>query len=557
MEENDIIELKQKKEESKDLLKLPLDLSDKEYLLKIFPSKDNIFLIFKLEKEKTETFYYYAKFDLKYFKQINKKFTNDNNIYNVFIHLKFMIKDYIYTLEKNKMIMNVLFHKSNSSISFSLRKKIVSQNRLNFELVGEIQENKAKIKSLKKQIAKLDKTIQNKNNILDSINNSISQIKNAVDNINLNQINSDNNDSDNKKNNKIKKSSSPSKENNEDINIVKESNNVSQKENEILKRNLTLMKKYKKNELELEGKRYISNNKKKKNKNQVKKIKQLFQKEEAPTHGEDDSDTIFCFENVDVFQNKKIYETLIIFNTITVFIIIYLISCIHSLKSNLSSDQTREQELIKKFELLSLLNDYQDNDNDMDGIRENIVDFQLKNDYNSLSNNKRIHSERTKNIECQEITLLTEEKEKRYLKKHIRRRMPYRVKDIRFQLKYSSSQAKRYKNIYNIFRDISENLILFKTKNNKKFGIFCKNIFNFEQFANPNNKYSAFVYNDNGEIKEYNLVHFFEKYGMYMQNIYNFLININSNGNNRYNSASQKLLGNIDIFEIYDVKCIK
>ena len=554
MEDNDN-ELKQKIEESKDLLKLPLDLSDKQYLLKIFPSKDNIFLIFKLEKEKTQTFYYYAKFDLKYFKQINKRFTNDNNIYNVFIHLKFMIKDYIYTLEKNKMIINILFQKNNSSFSFSLRKKIVSQNRMNFELVGEIQENKAKIKLLKKQIAKLDKTIQNKNNIIDSINNSISQIKTAVDNINLNQNNIENNNSETKKNNNAKKNSSPSKENDKDINIVKNSNNVSQKENEILKRNLTLMKNYQKNELELEGKRYINNNKKKKNKNQFKKMKNLFKKEEAPNHDEDDSDTIFCFDNVNVYQNKKIYETLIIFNVITVFIIIYLISCIHSLRSNLSSDQSREQELIKKFELLSLLSDYQDND--MDGIRENIVDFQLKNDYNSHTNNKLIHSERTKNIEYQENILLTEEKEKRYLKKHIKRKMPYRVKDVQLQLKYSSFQARKYKNIYSIFRDISENLILFKTKKGKKFGIFCKNIFNFEQFVNLNNKYSGYVYNDNGEIKEYNLPHFFEKNGKYIQSIYNFLININSNGNNRYNNTSQKLLGNVDIFEIYDVKCIK
>ena len=254
MEDNDN-ELKQKIEESKDLLKLPLDLSEKQYLLKIFPSKDNIFLIFKLEKEKTQTFDYYARFDLKYFKQINKRFTNDNNIYNVFIHLKFMVKDYIYTLEKNQMIMNILFKKNNSSFSFSLRKKIVSQNRLNFELVKEIQENKAKIKLLKKQIAKLDKTIQNKNNIIDSINNSLSQIKTAVDEINLSQNNIENNDSDIKKNNNVKISTSSSKEkNNEDINILKDSNNVSQKENEILKRNLTLMKKYQQSELELETK---------------------------------------------------------------------------------------------------------------------------------------------------------------------------------------------------------------------------------------------------------------------------------------------------------------
>jgi hypothetical protein len=315
------------------------------------------------------------------------------------------------------------------------------------------------------------------------------------------------------------------------------------------------MKKYQQSELELEGKRYISNNKKKKNKNQFKKIKHLYQKEEPPNYGEDDSDTIFCFENVDVFQNKKIYETLILFNAITVSLIIYLIYFILSLRSDLSSGQTREQEFIKKFELLSLISNYQDND--MEGIRENIVDFQLKNDNNLHAINKRIHSEVIKNKDCQEITLLTEEKEKRYLKKHIRRRMPYRVKDLQLQLKYTSSQARRYKSIYSIFRDISENLILFKTKNNKKFGLFCKNIFNFEQFANINNKYCGYVYKDNGEIKELNLIHFLEKYGKYIQSIYNFLININLNGSNEYNSTSQKLLGNIDIFEIYDIKCIK
>ena len=38
--------------------------------------------------------------------------------------------------------------------SFLPWKKIVSQNRLNYELVGEIQENKVKIKLLKMQIAK-------------------------------------------------------------------------------------------------------------------------------------------------------------------------------------------------------------------------------------------------------------------------------------------------------------------------------------------------------------------------------------------------------------------
>ena len=51
-----------KEEENKDLLKLLINFEEEKYLLKIFPSKDNISLIFKLEKERVETFYFYAKF---------------------------------------------------------------------------------------------------------------------------------------------------------------------------------------------------------------------------------------------------------------------------------------------------------------------------------------------------------------------------------------------------------------------------------------------------------------------------------------------------------------
>ena len=42
-EQNEILE-------SKDLLKININYEDEKYLLKIFPSKDNISIIFKLEK---------------------------------------------------------------------------------------------------------------------------------------------------------------------------------------------------------------------------------------------------------------------------------------------------------------------------------------------------------------------------------------------------------------------------------------------------------------------------------------------------------------------------
>ena len=197
LKENDV-EFKEI-EESKDMIKLPLNLKEENYLLKIFPSKDNIYIIFKLEKEKVQTYYYYSKYDFNYFKEINKKFISDKNIYNVFLRLRELTQNCTYSLEKKLMKINIIITKKNTEFTanFIVRKKIVAQNRLNYQLVQQIQENKAKIKILKKQIAKLDKTIQNKNELIKTINENIKKISNVVNDININNI--ENNDSDNSK----------------------------------------------------------------------------------------------------------------------------------------------------------------------------------------------------------------------------------------------------------------------------------------------------------------------------------------------------------------------
>ena len=169
-------------EESKDLLKLPIDLGEEKYLLKIFPSKDNISIIFKLEKEKAQTYYYYAKYDFRAFKQINKKFNTDQNIYNVFLRLKEITQSSQCNIERKSMKIDIYFTWKNTefSVNFTVKKKIVAQNRLNFQLIELIQENKAKIKVMKKQLAKFDKLIQNKNEIIDNINNQVDKITSTV-----------------------------------------------------------------------------------------------------------------------------------------------------------------------------------------------------------------------------------------------------------------------------------------------------------------------------------------------------------------------------------------
>ena len=119
-------------------------------------------------------------------------------------------------------------------------------------------------------------------------------------------------------------------------------------------------------------------------------------------------------------------------------------------------------------------------DEEMGDIRENIIDFQLKNnEEDNMNINQKVSysMSRKKNFqELKEITLLKEEKEKRYYKKHIRRRICPKVKEICFELKYNYKKSNKYLNIFNNYKNINEVLVLIKTKDGQKFGVFTNNI---------------------------------------------------------------------------------
>ena len=95
----------------------------------------------------------------------------------------------------------------------------------------------------------------------------------------------------------------------------------------------------------------------------------------------------------------------------------YLLCSIHSFKANISFEKVRDKDLMKKLEFLSLLDD--DDDEYRGGIRENIVDFQLENNYDDnniqYKNQKVIYTNKKNKIE-KEMTLLNNEKEKKYFK---------------------------------------------------------------------------------------------------------------------------------------------
>ena len=538
-------------EESENMLKLPINLNEEEkYLLKIFPSKESESLIFKLEKEKILTYYYYAKFNYRDFKKKNKLFVSDSNINNIFIHLNEIIQTYSCSLEIMNMEAKITFYKVNSKYNakFILRKKIVAQNRLNYQLLQQINENKAKIKNLKRQIAKLDKTIENKNILIDSINEDMSKLMNVVNETNFSSKIIDNNDLDNSKVN-----------NNENISLKGEDfiekSYKNNQQNMLLKQNLSYQK------IE-ETKRYISNNKKRKNKIMLKNIK--YQTEAKANPKLEKGFSFLCFKNINNNNYKKVYERLILFNIFSIIIIMYLICYIYALKSNLTIEKIKDLDLIKNINIIDNI----DTKDDIKGIRDNIVDFKLTN--NEEDNNKNqvkkkryIIIRKKKSGEQKSISLLSEEKEKYFYQKHIGRRIHHRTRDVNFELKYNSNEPDKYRNYTNDYERDYKILILMITKEGNKYGVFSNNSILYNQgIGNDNIDFAAYIYNNN-RIDEIKLKEFYDKYGSFLQNIYDFLIgnnninNMNETKNNNTNDTYEELLGDIIIFEIYQVSILK
>ena len=540
---------KEKQEQIKDLIEFPINSEKEQFLLKIFPSKDRIGIIFILEQKYVKTYYYYGKFYLKDFKQKNKKFISDKNIFNAFLNLKEIIQTSICKLEKKSLKINLLFTKKSIDfgVTFTLRKKIVGQNRLNYQLIEEIQENKVKIKILKKQIAKLDKTIQNKNKIIEDINNNIGKITNKVNNLNLNICNN-NNYLDNPKSNIAHE-----KEVEPEIKKIYINN---KKENMLLKQNLSSKKIFQKNGQELERKRYTGNNRKKKNIDKSKEIKEnkyIFKAEEKPNYKGDPNDTLFCFENGNILKNKKIYEIMIIFNIITVLIILYLLHIFLLFKVSLAfGDELKDKDLLEKMSFLSLLDDQEDDDDELLGIRDNIVDFQLNNNDGGKNNSKYSNNQNLRYINKSkaEPHFLYNEKEKNYYKKHIKKRLRRRVKDINLDLIFNSEQKYDFKNL-NYITNISEILILIKTKKGEKFGAFCNNFISKNNIDNEDlSYYAGYIYSDE-QINEIELREIVDDYGEYLKKIFYYF------SKDEDDTISINPLGDIDFFEIYEIKNIK
>ena len=206
-EEDDIIEVSQKTDET-------------TYFLKIYYSKDKQSIIFKVEQENIQTYYYYEKYQLSDLKKGNNKFNKMNTLTEVYQNIK-LISDKStskFEIESSNKIKISFLDKSQTLLDFTLRKKVISQNRLNSIIIRQLEENKTKIKSIKKNTNKIEKNINEQNESINDINTKMETISEKLENIikeidhikntvkNISTINHNKQDKCDDKNNKNKNS---------------------------------------------------------------------------------------------------------------------------------------------------------------------------------------------------------------------------------------------------------------------------------------------------------------------------------------------------------------
>ena len=331
---------------TKDFIKIPIYYKDEKYIINIYPSKDNINIVFKLEKDKVLTFYFFEKYDLKDFKQKNKIFSKDINIKEIFSRLTDIAKKYLINLEIKGIHMNILFKNiyTNDNFKFNLKKRLVSQSKINSLLEEQLTDNSTKLNIFRNQIIKLDKSRQIKNDLINNINIRLSNINNILNNISI--INTNNNSAvinlSSTKNSSSNESNSENNSNNNNEDEYPESVNSSD------------MGHFYQNQKQDS----TNNNNKKESKNNNSDKTSSNNNKNNNDKNKNNLDIFFCFEKNDPTQNKKIIEFLIILNIITIIVVIYMLCSIYTIRTNSDSDDLDDDNDINNSRLayLSFLN---------------------------------------------------------------------------------------------------------------------------------------------------------------------------------------------------------
>ena len=312
-----------------DKIKIPHYYKNEKYLISIYISKDNININFKLEKEKIQTYYFFEKFDLRDLNQKSKLFVTYTNIKEIFVKLKEISNSYFIDLEIKGNKISIIFKNisTNAVIKFALRKKIVSQKKINNLIEEQLGDNTSKLNIIKNQIIKTDKSINIKNDIINNIRTRITKINDTLNNIPIISTNNNSIINSSTKNSSTNESNSEnnSNHNNEDEyqETMNDSNNINQtNQNQNQKPETN-------NNVNNNNKNINNNTKKNDNNNKI---------------NDNNLDTFFCFDKNDPAQNKKIIELLIILNVVTIVIVLYILSSVYNFRLNLDPDAMNENE---------------------------------------------------------------------------------------------------------------------------------------------------------------------------------------------------------------------
>ena len=312
-----------------DKIKIPHYYKNEKYLISIYISKDNININFKLEKEKIQTYYFFEKFDLRDLNQKSKLFLTYTNIKEIFVKLKEISNSYFIDLEIKGNKISIIFKNisTNAVIKFALRKKIVSQKKINNLIEEQLGDNTSKLNIIKNQIIKTDKSINIKNDIINNIRTRITKINDTLNNIPIISTNNNSIINSSTKNSSTNESNS---ENNSNHNNEDEYQETMNDSNNINQTNQNQNQKPETNN-NVNNNKNINNNTKKNDNNNNK-------------NNDNNLDTFFCFDKNDPAQNKKIIELLIILNVVTIVIVLYILSSVYNFRLNLDPDAMNENE---------------------------------------------------------------------------------------------------------------------------------------------------------------------------------------------------------------------
>jgi hypothetical protein len=311
-----------------DKIKIPHYYKNEKYLISIYISKDNININFKLEKEKIQTYYFFEKFDLRDLNQKSKLFLTYTNIKEIFVKLKEISNSYFIDLEIKGNKISIIFKNisTNAVIKFALRKKIVSQKKINNLIEEQLGDNTSKLNIIKNQIIKTDKSINIKNDIINNIRTRITKINDTLNNIPIISTNNNSIINSSTKNSSTNESNS---ENNSNHNNEDEYQETMNDSNNINQTNQNQNQKPETNN-NVNNNKNINNNTKKNDNNNK--------------NNDNNLDTFFCFDKNDPAQNKKIIELLIILNVVTIVIVLYILSSVYNFRLNLDPDAMNENE---------------------------------------------------------------------------------------------------------------------------------------------------------------------------------------------------------------------